>query len=107
MQNGNSIDRRGFLHASVGAGVIGGACLEAAAAQVPAPKAPPERLPREVWVASLSLHSLEAQTHEEMIAKVLRRLAEIEPMLARLLPEAGESCTVEVEWRLFRPQEGD
>jgi len=79
MQNGNSIDRRGFLHASLGAGVIGGAGLEAGAAQVPEAKAPPKRLPREVWVASLSLHSLEAQNHEEMTGKVLRRLEEIEP----------------------------
>lgn len=79
MQHGNPIDRRRFLRTSAGLGALGAASLEASASPAPEPKAAAGRLPREVWVASLSLHNLEAQTHEEMIGKVFRRLEEIEP----------------------------
>ncbi len=79
MQKSRATDRRGFLQTSVGLGVAGAAGFGAAQATFAEPVERARRLPREVWVASLSLHGLEAQTYEEMIRKVFRRLEEIEP----------------------------
>jgi beta-ureidopropionase len=73
----NTIERRDFLRRS-GAG-LGMAAL--AAGPVPvrreparAPSADPEKLPREVWIASLSLTALTAGSHEEMIQQVLKQM---------------------------------
>ena len=79
MQKSRATDRRGFLQTSVGLGVAGAAGFGAAQATFAEPVERARRLPREVWGASLSLHGLEAQTYEEMIRKVFRRLEEIEP----------------------------
>ncbi len=72
-------NRRSFLQTTVGLGVAGAVGLAATPHAHAAPVPRSERLPREVWVASLSLHSLEAQTHEEMIRKVFQRLEQIKP----------------------------
>ncbi|MFV1964822.1 MAG: nitrilase-related carbon-nitrogen hydrolase [Pirellulaceae bacterium] len=78
-QDSGSTNRRGFLQTSVGLGVAGVAALGRTRSAVAAPVERAKRLPREVWVASLSLHRLEARTHEEMNHKVLKRLEEVEP----------------------------
>lgn len=79
MQNKSAIHRRRFLKTSVGLGIAGfSVCGGATVAKSEAVK-PAKRLPREVWVASLSLHKLEARTHEEMIRKVLKQLDDIRP----------------------------
>jgi len=80
MQNKSAIHRRKFLKTSLGLGIAGLAAQDIARAAGPEPLQRANRLPREVWVASLSLHGLEAQSHEEMIRKVLKRLEEIKPL---------------------------
>jgi predicted amidohydrolase len=67
------------LQASVGLGFAGAVAGGAGAATASEPVEPARRLPREVWVASLSLHRLEAQTHEEMIRRVLNKLDDFKP----------------------------
>ena len=38
-----------------------------------------ERLPREIWIGSVSQNNIEAENHDEMIAKMLARMEEILP----------------------------
>ncbi len=79
MASRRATNRRGFLQRSVGMGVAGAVGFGAATVTASEPVERTKRLPREVWVASLSLHGLEAQTHEEMIGKVLKRLDDVRP----------------------------
>ena len=73
------MDRRQFIQrTTVGLGAAGATGLVAPEAVTQAAVNRANRLPREVWVASLSLEGLEAKTHQEMVKKVLRRLEEVE-----------------------------
>ncbi|MEA1997256.1 MAG: carbon-nitrogen hydrolase family protein, partial [Gemmatimonadota bacterium] len=49
------------------------------------------RLPREVWIASISQNNLSAENVEEMIDKLLARMEEVAPMQPDIicLPEVG------------------
>jgi beta-ureidopropionase len=78
-QEGDTTNRRAFLQNSVGLGVAGAAMCGGSATTASQPVDRANRLPREVWVASLSLHRLEAQSYEEMIRLVLRELEQIKP----------------------------
>lgn len=69
--------RRGFL-ASVTTGLGAGAGMAAfpASAQT---GAKPSRLPREVWVASITLGDFEPTTYQEHIGLILKRMEEVAP----------------------------
>ena len=72
------MDRRHFIQsATAGLGAAGAGLVAGNAIAEGADRA--KRLPREVWVASISLEGLEAGTHQEMLDKVFKRLGEIEP----------------------------
>jgi len=76
----NTATRRSFLReTSLGLGLAGWATARAAsaAAPEPRPKARRNRLPREVWVASLSQNRMEAKHHEQMIGLMLARMEEV------------------------------
>jgi beta-ureidopropionase len=81
MANKNSsATRRGFLkNASValGASVLSGSRRATAGTNRPNPPAKRDRLPREVWVATLSQDRMEARTWQEMSRKMLGRMEEI------------------------------
>ncbi|MCE5271820.1 carbon-nitrogen hydrolase family protein [bacterium] len=86
------INRRGFVRqaaAGVG-GTFAAAALGAAPAQGGAP-AETERLPREVWVASISQNGLSADTPEQMVELLLARmeLAAAQRPDIICLPEVG------------------
>ncbi len=73
--------RRGFLQeASCGAGLVACAGMGmASTAQSAPPTARADRLPREVWVATVSLEGLGADRFPQMIEAMLRRMEEILP----------------------------
>lgn len=74
------VTRRGFLRNAslcLGASIITGSRQAAAGQQSAPPVAKNSRLPREVWVASISQNRLEATNHEEMIKKMLGRMEEV------------------------------
>lgn len=84
MPNDNSShDRRSFLRtAGIGAGVsalwsVEDAHADAANAKTPTPKS--SRLPREVWIATISQNGLQAKDSRSMIAKLLARMEEVVP----------------------------
>ena len=93
VRKGKKLDRRGFLkNASLclGASIISNPRRAAAGQQSVGPVAKNSRLPREVWVASISQNRLEAGKYREMIKKMLRRMEEViqyEPDII-CLPEA-------------------
>ena len=69
MAQQNSLNRRGFLGHSamgLGAGVTAGSLMHPAAAEAVA-AAP--RLPREVWIATISQNNLSADTYQDMTGK--------------------------------------
>jgi beta-ureidopropionase len=74
------MDRRRFLrNATAGLGAASSAGLTAAKIRAESPVDKADRLPREVWVGTLSLDGLEAESYEVMIDKVERRMREMEP----------------------------
>lgn len=77
MTRNEAWNRRTFLQASVGAGVAAAASRSVCGEEVPPRE---KRLPREVWVASLSLHNLEATSYQQMIERVFGRLQEVAPL---------------------------
>jgi predicted amidohydrolase len=91
--NSEKLTRRGLLrNASLGLGasVITAPHQAVAGPQSTEPAAKANRLPREVWVASISQERLEAKNYEEMIKKMLGRMEEVvsyEPDIV-CLPEA-------------------
>jgi beta-ureidopropionase len=80
-----SASRRQFLNA---AGAAGAGALSAAAATTTADKQP--RLPREVWVATMSHLGLQAKDSQEMCRAMLQRMEESLPMQPDII------CTPEV-----------
>ncbi|MFH1716708.1 MAG: carbon-nitrogen hydrolase family protein [Planctomycetota bacterium] len=75
-----SISRRNFLRTtSLGCGlaVLAGAGKASAASTGIAPRARENRLPREVWVATISQNRIEAGNHKEMIRKMLSRMEQV------------------------------
>lgn len=81
MTDEKNLSRRSFLKksAAVGLGMVGTSGLAVASHGRTKPIARSDRLPREVWIASVSLEGLEAKTSEEMINKVLKRMEETAP----------------------------
>jgi hypothetical protein len=88
------ISRRGFIRSSsagigsyVGAGLLAGTSRTAAEAAVDRS----DRLPREVWVATISQNALTAENPEEMTDKLLARMEETVPFQPDIicLPEVG------------------
>ncbi len=74
------LTRRGLLrNASLGLGatLIAAPRQAAAGEQSPKPPAKGNRLPREVWVASMSQERLEAGSYEEMIKRMLGRMEQV------------------------------
>ncbi len=74
--------RRGFLRrASLGAGLAAWVGVDVASAAPSTPKETPkrDRLPREVWVATISLDRLSADRYPQMIEAMLRRMEEVLP----------------------------
>ncbi len=89
----NPVSRRGFLgRASTGAGIAGAFAAQAIAQDVGASAAVDSRnrLPREVWVASMGQMGLRAQTPSEMCRHMLARMEEVVPMRPDII------CTPEV-----------
>ena len=88
-------NRRNFLASvTAGLGVAGGV------AAVPAPKetiAHQSRLPREVWVASITLGDFEPETYQEHIELILKRMAEVAPYRPDIvcLPEVAPFMKLE------------
>ena len=79
MKEKKKITRRGFIQktsAGLGISILGASTFSLASEKSIKIS---ERLPREVWIASLSLESLEAKTFEEMIKKVLKTMEEVVP----------------------------
>jgi len=85
--------RRGFLKntsLALGVSILSGSGRTPAQAKRENPVARNDRLPREVWIASLSQNRLEAKNYEEMMKKMLWRMEEVvayEPDIV-CLPEA-------------------
>lgn len=59
------------------------------------------RPPREVWVASLCQHNLNAESPEEMSLKILKRMEEVLPMQPDIifLPETFHTANLKKESR--------
>ncbi len=81
VNNTDSLTRRGFLQgtsAGLGLGLWTDSLATASAASVPdGPKAREKRLPREVWVATITQNLMTATDYKDMIRKMLKRLDEI------------------------------
>ncbi len=77
MGSNASLTRRGFLTTS-SAGLAAG-LGPAISAAAPAPVRRADRLPREVWVATVSLERLHPRDPEDMIGKITRRMQETLP----------------------------
>jgi len=89
-----TVSRRGFLHyASLGVGSTFGAAALGGPSRTPGESKSnrSQRLPREVWIASISQNKLTADHPEEMIDKLLERMEEVIPLQPDIicLPEAG------------------
>ena len=72
--------RRHFLQtasAGLGIGAVAAGVGSAATAEVPVRRG--ARLPREVWIASISQNGLQANTVEDMSRQMLRRMEEVVP----------------------------
>jgi len=77
-----TITRRNFLQRTsqgLGLTVLAGATGETEANQSLKPKPRGERLPREIWVATISQNRMEAKDYEEMIQKMLVRMEKVVP----------------------------
>ena len=75
-----STSRRNFLQSSaIGAGIAWGAAASGSAepSRRPAPRA--QRLPREVWIATVSLDDTRAAHHREMTQILLNRMEAVAP----------------------------
>jgi beta-ureidopropionase len=75
-----AITRRSFLRStSLGGGlaVLAGAGKASAASPAMEPRARKNRLPREVWIATVSQNRMDAGNYKEMIRKMLSRMAEV------------------------------
>lgn len=82
MKNEKNLSRRDFLKtssAAAGLGLAGTSGLGRAVYGEDKSRDKKDRLPREVWVASVSLEGLEADTPEEMIDLVLNRMERTAP----------------------------
>ncbi len=80
MKKGNKVSRRSFLQKSslgVGIGMAGSSAFNIASAGNIKLVDRSSRLPREVWIASITLERLSAQTYEEMIEKVFARMENV------------------------------
>ncbi|HUU28077.1 MAG TPA: carbon-nitrogen hydrolase family protein [archaeon] len=89
-----TVNRRGFLNAaSLGIGSTFGAVAFGAPSRTPGGLISDrsQRLPREVWIASISQNNLIADHPDEMIDKLLGRMEEITPLQPDIicLPEVG------------------
>ena len=89
-----NLSRRGFLSSvSVGLGsTLGAAALGASSRGVgPTASDPARRLPREVWIASITQNKLEAENHEQMTEMLIKRMQELVPLNPDIicLPELG------------------
>ncbi len=76
----SAISRRNFLRrTSLGCGlaVLTGTSGASPAVAGPQPKARENRLPREVWVATISQDRMEAENHKQMIRKMLSRMEQV------------------------------
>ena len=78
MSEGSGVSRRGFMqNASIGAGLSALAAVGPACAGDPVSKA--NRLPREVWIASISQDGMEAESVTQMTRQMLSRMEEVVP----------------------------
>ena len=82
-----AINRRSFLGTAASAG-IGAAAMGAAPAEAGDLS---RRLPREVWIATISMNGLTASNYKEMIDRLLERMGETVPMQPDIVcvPETG------------------
>ena len=75
----SGVSRRSFLQSApvgVGAGIVGMASEGAASASI-GHDSSERRLPREVWIASISQNGMRASGHEEMSQRMLARMEEV------------------------------
>jgi len=78
--NNRTATRRGFLKKTslaLGVSILSGSRRTAAETHRTNPVAQKNRLPREVWIASLSQNRLDAKSYDEMVGKILRRMEEV------------------------------
>ncbi len=83
MKEVQKVSRRGFIQkaaAGLAVGVYGASASSSSAAEnQPAAREKCNRLPREVWVASLTVRGLSADSSENLVSKVLKRMEEVTP----------------------------
>ncbi|HUV42066.1 MAG TPA: carbon-nitrogen hydrolase family protein [Sedimentisphaerales bacterium] len=82
MAQSENVSRRQFIgtaSAALGAGLYGTSGQVLAAEGGPKITNKADRLPREVWVASFSLGNLSADTPEQMVSKMLKKMEEVAP----------------------------
>ncbi|MFC1537281.1 nitrilase-related carbon-nitrogen hydrolase [Gemmatimonadota bacterium] len=77
-----NVSRRGFLNsASVGLGsTLGAAALGASSCSAESTSHHAKRLPREVWIASITQNDLWADNHEQMTDMLIGRMQEVVPL---------------------------
>lgn len=97
MVNNFKISRRGFLKrtsAVFGTSIIGKTGISLASPKMIEPVEKSERLPREVWTASVTLYNFRCKTIEERIENMLKRMEEVVPFqpdivcLTEIFPDA-------------------
>ena len=97
-----TINRKGFLNAAaLGIGSTFGSVAFGRPARTPGEVAADRsrKLPREVWIASISQNNLSADTPEEMIGLFLGRMEEVVPLQPDIvcLPEVGPFVNLSVD----------
>ncbi|MCK4967288.1 carbon-nitrogen hydrolase family protein, partial [bacterium] len=82
MKKKNNLSRRNFIKnvsAGLGMGMVGGGISQSSFLKKIEAVDKTNRLPREVWVASITLDGLEGQTLEERIKSLVNRMDEVIP----------------------------
>lgn len=91
------ISRRGFLKRTTtvfGATVVGNPTMSLASPKTMEPVEKSQRLPREVWAASVTIYNFTCKTTEERVENMLKRMEEVVPYnpdvicLTEIFPDA-------------------
>ena len=94
-----NVTRRGFIQKAslgLGLGVLAGSGSAPAVAKSIAPVARKNRLPREVWIASLTQEGLRGNNYKEVVKKAVKRMEQIAVYQPDIicLPEAFHSAGI-------------
>lgn len=102
MKKNNRLTRRDFVRRvplGLGMAVLAGSSSRSAAAKSIEPVARKDRLPREVWIASLTQEGLRGVNYEEVVIRAVKRMEEISVFRPDIicLPEAFHSAGISGE----------